>query len=149
MSLVKSSNELTRIKKILFVLSDVRVICHKCNNELYFYNSSIDDFMKVCKYCKTKIPITSNTIFHNVRFGLDNAFKICIDLYNSNYTFTSVDISKKYNITQKSAWHFSNKVKINKEYIKTLNDYNIMDKKDFENHLKMKRYIIKNRLNCL
>lgn len=113
----KKFNSVEKCKHHLFINNSEKFICHKCNG-INFYKSI--DFTKICKSCKSKTYITHNTIFHNVRFGIVKAFEITIDYYNSSYNLKSIEVSKKYNITQKTAWHFLNKIRNNKEFIELL-----------------------------
>ncbi len=113
----KKFNSVEKCKHHLFINNSEKFICHKCNG-INFYKSI--DYTKVCKSCKSKTYITQNTIFHNVRFGIVKAFEITIDCYTSSYNLKSTEISNKYNITQKTAWHFLNKIKNNKQFIEFL-----------------------------
>lgn len=113
----KKFNSVEKCKKHLFINNSENFICHKCNGTSFYKNI---EFTKICKSCKSKTYITQNTIFHNVRFGIVKAFEITIDCYNSNYNLKSIEVSKKYNITQKTAWHFLNKIRNNKQFIEVL-----------------------------
>lgn len=73
-----------------------------------------------------KISPKKNTLFENVRFGLVTAFHIYLETKLNTEKIRSVDISERYNITQKTAWEFLNK-------INTFNfNYNIERYKDIE-----------------
>lgn len=113
----KKFNTVEKCKKHLFNNNSEKFICHKCNG-IIFYNGF--EFAKICKSCKSKTYITQNTIFHNVRFGIVKAFEIAIDYHNSNYTLKCIEVSKNYDITQKTAWYFLDKIRNNKEFIEVL-----------------------------
>jgi hypothetical protein len=113
----KKFNTVEKCKKHLFNNYSEKFKCYKCNG-IYFYKGF--EFAKICKSCKSKTYITQNTIFHNVRFGIVKAFEITIDYHNSNYTLKSNEVSKNYDITQKTAWYFLDKIRKNKEYIEVL-----------------------------
>ena len=136
---MNSTNNKNRVLDTLFVMNDSDFICHNCNSLLFNLG---EDYVKICKICKTKTSITKNTIFDNVRFGLLKAFDIAIEYYNSNYSITSVDISNKYNISQKTAWGYLNKIKENKEFIYKLIEYNSKKESEIQNMVKLKKYLI-------
>ena len=131
----KKFNTVEKCKKHLFINNSEKFICHKCNG-VDFYNGF--EFAKICKSCKSKTYITQNTIFHNVRFGLIKAFEITIDCYNSNYNLKCIEVSKNYNITQKTAWVFLNKIRNNKEFIDVL--FAHKTKSQLTNEEKLKLY---------
>ena len=58
-----------------------------------------------------RIRILENTLFENVRFGLVIAFHIYIEAKLNIKEISSVNIAKRYDITQKTAWEFLNKIK--------------------------------------
>ena len=81
--------------------------CVDCN-KAEFYHSK--EYVRVCSICKKKYSPTYNTVFHNVRFGIVCAFQIYIYITYSRTKVTSVEVSKKYGITQKTAWSFMKKL---------------------------------------
>ena len=99
----KDCNTIKRCKNLLSLINNNDFKCLSCNS-IEFYKGK--DFVKICKKCKRKTFVTQNTVFHNVRFGLVKAFKILIDCYDSNYNLKSIEVSKNYNITQKTAYLF-------------------------------------------
>lgn len=100
------------------------------------------DFTRVCAICKTKHSITSFTMFHNVRFGLLEAFRILFEDFSNSYQSKRCFIAKKYKISETTAGKFLKKIRTNqseshywiyfithsdeqhllKEYSKKLND---------------------------
>jgi hypothetical protein len=83
----------------------------------------------ICKNCKKKHSPSKGTIFENVRFGIVKAMNIVYDIETSNEYLSSVAISKKYEITQKTAWGFIQKVNSNKKYIRSFMNVEIRTKK--------------------
>lgn len=111
-----------------FLLVNNQIIrCDYCGKE-EFYNGAdfMKSFIKICKSCKKKISPQKNTLFENVRFGLVNAFHIYIETKLNTGKMSSVDIAERYNITQKTAWEFLNK--INNNHL----NYNIERYKELE-----------------
>lgn len=140
---MNSSKNLNKENDIIYILSllnESTFKCYKCSSSEFHTGKN---YVKICKTCKAKTSITKYTLFHNVRFGLIKAFKIAIEYHNSNYSITSVEISKKYKITQKTAWNFLKKVENNKDYIIKLNKYNSTSKEDIQNQIKLKKYLNK------
>jgi hypothetical protein len=96
--------------KFLLVNNQIE-ICDSCGNEEFLQGSDfMKSFIKVCKTCKKKINPKKNTLFENVRFGLVTAFHIYIETKLNTKKISSVEIAKRYNITQKTAWEFLNKI---------------------------------------
>jgi hypothetical protein len=106
-----------KCKKILNLISIKDFFCFKCGCTVY-YNGI--EYERICKKCKSKISITRNTIFHNLRFGIEKAFEIAQEYHNSEYTLTSRFVAKKYNITQKTSWNYLKKIKENKVFTEDL-----------------------------
>lgn len=101
--------------------------CDSCRNEEFYQGSDfMKTYIKICKTCKKKISPKKNTLFENVRFGLVIAFHIYIDAKLNIEKIRSVEIADRYNITQKTAWEFLNK--INTSHLR----YNIERYKDVE-----------------
>ena len=119
----KFSTEI-KCKKFLYSLSAFDFICGKCQNknEPYYSKDFTINYIRICKNCKSKISATKNTIFHKVKFTLVKAFFIVIDVYLSGFKITSIEISKRYDITQKTAWLFIKKIKCNKDFVESIFD---------------------------
>jgi len=113
----KDFNTIKKCQSRLSFINNNNFNCLSCNS-IEFYEGK--DFVKICKKCKRKTFITQNTVFHNVRFGLVKSFKIVIDFCNSDYNLKSIEVSKKYNISQKTAYLFLDKIRNNKEFVKSL-----------------------------
>ena len=82
--------------------------CKKCGHTKYYKGK---DYHRVCQKCYQKESPTSGTIFHHLRFGLQKAFHIIFEMSTSSKGISSVQISKRYGITQKTAWYFMQKVR--------------------------------------
>ena len=127
-------------KKVLFELklnlkSRNELICYKCgSDDLSSYKKN---YIFRCKKCKSKISVTYDTIFHDVRFGLLKAFRIVLEYHEFNYSLSSIKIAKKYNITQKTAWKFLDKIKKNKTEVNKF----ISRKNELENNPKVNKIL--------
>lgn len=85
--------------------------CDSCGKDEFYQGSDfMKTYIKVCKTCKKKISPKKNTLFENVRFGLMTAFHIYIEAKLNANKISSVDIADRYNITQKTAWEYLNKI---------------------------------------
>ena len=94
---------------------DEKFECYRCGNKQHYLNRK--DYSKMCTMCKSKTMVTRDTIFHNLRFELLKGFKILDEMEKSNYELTSIGISRKYGITQTTAWKFQKKIKENKVFV--------------------------------
>ena len=116
----KDFNTIKKCKSILSSINNNDFNCLSCNSTDCYKEK---DFIKICKKCKRRTFVTQNTVFQNVRFGLVKAFQIVIDCNNSDYNLKSIDVSKKYKISQKTAYLFLSKIRNNKEFVKSLYDF--------------------------
>lgn len=82
--------------------------CIKYGNEEFY--TTIKNFKKSCKKCKTRYKTTYNTLFHNVRFGLLKAFHIYIDVVYEEPQPKASELARKYNLTYKTSYNFKQKV---------------------------------------
>ena len=101
--------------------------CIKCGNEKFY--TTIKNFEKACKKCKTRYKTTYNTLFHNVRFGLLKAFHIYIEVVYEKPQPKASELARRHNLTYKTAYNFKQKVI-----------------KDFST-INLDAYLKKNRLN--
>lgn len=83
--------------------------CSKCSGTDCW--KGIGPFTKVCKSCRHIESVTSNTLFHKVKFDLKKAFMIVFEMSTSSKGTSSVNLAKKYDINQKTAWKFMVKVR--------------------------------------
>jgi transposase-like protein len=54
---------------------------------------------------------TAHTLFHKVKFGLQKAFFIVFEMTTTTKGMSSIQIGKRYGISQTSAWFFMQKVR--------------------------------------
>jgi len=84
--------------------------CKRCDNTKYVYFEKHN--IRECTKCRYNESPTTGTLFHNVRFGLQKAFCIVFEMTCTNQVVSSIQIAKRYEITQKTAWLFKQKVKL-------------------------------------
>jgi hypothetical protein len=82
--------------------------CVKCGF-IEFY-TTIKNYEKACKKCKTRYKTTYNTLFHNVRFGLLKAFHIYIEIVYEEPKPKASELAIRHNLTYKTAYNFKQKV---------------------------------------
>lgn len=83
--------------------------CSKCHGTTNW--KGIKPYTKVCKSCRHVESVTANTLFHKVKFDLAKAFMIAFEMSTSSKGSSSVNLSKRYGINQKTAWKFMAKVR--------------------------------------
>lgn len=83
--------------------------CPKCNHEKCY--PSEDGLTMSCAKCKHIDSSTAGTLFHKVKFGLRKAFFIAFEMTTTSKGLSSMQVSKRYGITQKTAWIFMQKVR--------------------------------------
>lgn len=84
--------------------------CKRCGNTKYVYFEKHN--IRECTKCRYNESPTIGTLFHNVKFGLQKAFCIVFEMTYTDRKLSSVEIAKRYEITQKTAWLFKQKVKL-------------------------------------
>jgi len=83
-------------------------VCRKCQCERFTQRK---DFTRTCANCKHNESPTANTAFHKVKFGIQKAFFITFEMVNSTKSMSASQISKRYEITRKTAWLFMHKIR--------------------------------------
>jgi hypothetical protein len=71
-----------------------------------------DSYSRECTKCHRHESPTAGTLFHKVKFGIQKAFCIIFEMTCSTKGLSSVQVAKRYGITQKTAWFFMSKVKL-------------------------------------
>lgn len=64
-----------------------------------------------CYNCHHVEGATANTLFHKVKFGLQKAFCIAFEMSTSSRGLSSIQMGKRYDIRQATAWFFMQKVR--------------------------------------
>ncbi|QHI38654.1 hypothetical protein IMCC3317_40480 [Kordia antarctica] len=64
-----------------------------------------------CYGCNHVESATANTLFHKVKFGLQKAFCVVFEMSTSSKSVSSIQMGKRFNIRQGTAWFFMQKVR--------------------------------------
>lgn len=83
--------------------------CSKCGSEKGCEKA---DYNYHCYTCNHVESATANTLFHKVKFGLQKAFLIVFEMTTSTKSLSSVQIGKRYGISQTTSWFFMRKVRV-------------------------------------
>lgn len=84
-------------------------VCPKCKNDKCY--PSTDRLCMSCTKCKHIDSSTAGTLFHKVKFGIRKAFFIAFEMSVTTKGLSSLQMAKRYGITQKTAWYFMQKVR--------------------------------------
>ena len=83
-------------------------VCPKCGSTKGCMQKGYKYYCYGCSHIETA---TANTLFHRVRFGLQKAFCMVFEMTTSSKSISSVQMAKRYGVTQCTAWHFMQKVR--------------------------------------
>ena len=64
-----------------------------------------------CYGCNHVESATANTLFHKMKFGLQKAFCVVFEMSTSSKSVSSIQMGKRFNIRQGTAWFFMQKVR--------------------------------------
>ncbi|MEL7004514.1 MAG: 7TM diverse intracellular signaling domain-containing protein, partial [Bacteroidota bacterium] len=82
--------------------------CIKCSN--HKYSDGNIKFSRRCTKCGYTESLTSNTIFHRVKFPLKKAFYILYVVNNHQDNFTIDELSKLLDLRRNTVWSFRKKI---------------------------------------
>jgi transposase-like protein/predicted RNA-binding Zn-ribbon protein involved in translation (DUF1610 family) len=68
-------------------------------------------FKYQCYNCQHVESSTANTLFHKVKFGLQKAFCIVFEMTTSSKSVSSIQMGKRFDVRQGTAWYFMQKVR--------------------------------------
>ena len=99
-------------------------ICRKCGND----NSCEGKvpFSKRCTRCKNEESATANTLFHNIKFPVHNAFYITYEVCK-NPNVSTFDLARDLDIRQLTCWNFKHKVDSKIAKLKNLSSTDSID----------------------
>jgi transposase-like protein len=80
----------------------------QCNEESHCYL----EYFKRCKGCNNLISPTSNTLFHNVKFGIVKAFWAVFKMSATTKSISAEQLSKVIGVNRKTALLFQQKVRL-------------------------------------
>lgn len=84
--------------------------CSKCSHK-EFWDKKDYPFSRVCKNCRHIESVTSNTLFHKVKFDLKIAFLIIFEMSTTTKSCSALAMARKYGINRKTSWLFMHKVR--------------------------------------
>ncbi len=83
-------------------------VCMKCGHTKGCEKSG---YKYQCYGCQHVESSTANTLFHKVKFGLQKAFCIVFEMSTSSKSVSSIQMGKRFDIRQGTAWYFMQKVR--------------------------------------
>jgi len=83
-------------------------ICAKCGATK---GCELKGYRYHCYGCRHVESATANTLFHKVKFGLQKAFCIVFEMSVTSKSLSSIQIGKRFEIRQATAWYFMHKVR--------------------------------------
>jgi hypothetical protein len=94
--------------------------CHKCGNTKFSDGKA--KLSRRCSRCGYEESITSNTLFHRLKFPIEKAFYILYLINNKRSGYTLDDLSRILDLRRNTIWSFKKKVEKmmeDKRYTKT------------------------------
>ncbi|NVJ45547.1 MAG: transposase, partial [Cytophagia bacterium] len=82
--------------------------CSKCGNTKY--NEGKTKFMRRCSKCGYNESVTSNSIFHGIRFPIEKAFFILYVTNNRQKEYTLDQLSEMLDLRRNTIWNFKKKI---------------------------------------
>lgn len=82
--------------------------CSKCGHDKGCEKSG---YKYHCYKCNHVESATANTLFHKVKFGLQKAFCVVFEMSTSSKSVSSIQMGKRFEIRQGTAWFFMQKVR--------------------------------------
>src|SRR5690606_7314888 len=81
--------------------------CRKCACERYSAGKQISS--RRCKRCGYDESPSAHTLFHKMKFGIENAFEVLYDIATSKKGASSIWLGERYEVKQTTAWLFRRK----------------------------------------
>lgn len=81
--------------------------CRKCHSDRYIEGKQ--SFSRRCKRCGYDESPTAHTLFHKVKFGIENAFEMLYDIATSKKGASSIWLGERFEVKQTTAWLFRRK----------------------------------------
>ncbi|WP_422004390.1 7TM diverse intracellular signaling domain-containing protein [Roseivirga pacifica] len=82
--------------------------CIKCGNDKYHEGKT--KFMRRCTKCGYNESVTSNTIFHRIKFPIEKAFFILYITNNKRKEYTLDQLSEMLDLRRNTVWNFKKKI---------------------------------------
>lgn len=120
-SLIKFTETFSTTEKCKNYLAEIKwkngFKCPCCGHNQFW--EGVKPFTKVCKNCRFIESVTSNTLFHKIKFDLRKAFLMLFEMGSSTKSCSSTTMAARYEINQKTAWLFMSKARKAMESSKT------------------------------
>jgi transposase-like protein/ribosomal protein L37AE/L43A len=84
-------------------------VCPKCGHTKFTVRKA--NYGHDCNRCHHIESPTAQTIFHNVKFGLQKAFIIVFEMSTTTKSFSSSQMAKRVGVSRQTAWLFMHKVR--------------------------------------
>lgn len=81
--------------------------CRRCCCDLYIGGKQ--PYSRRCKRCNYDESPTAHTLFHKVKFGIENAFEMLYDIATSKKGASSIWLGERFEVKQTTAWLFRRK----------------------------------------
>ena len=82
--------------------------CIKCKNKRFIVGKK--KYNRRCSRCGYDESPTANTLFHKLKFGIENAFEMTYDIVTSKKGASSIWLAERFGVKQTTAWLFRRKV---------------------------------------
>lgn len=82
--------------------------CRKCGSFRFIRGKQL--YSQRCKACGYDESPTAHTLFHKVKFGIENAFEMLYDIATSTKGANSIWLGERFEVKQTTAWLFRRKV---------------------------------------
>jgi len=82
--------------------------CRKCNNGRF--GSGKKEHNRRCSRCGHDESPTAHTLFHKIKFGIENGFEMAYDIATSKKGASSIWLAERFGVKQHTAWLFRRKV---------------------------------------
>lgn len=82
--------------------------CSKCGHSKYVKGRKW--YYKRCRECMYDESVTSGTLFHKLKFPIHKAFHICFRIATKKKGMSTVELSKEFELQQKTCWLFKRKI---------------------------------------
>lgn len=86
-------------------------VCKKCGHTKATILKGKRHHHRMCTMCKREESPMAGTLFHKVKFGLRKAFFIVYEMSTTTKSLSSVQMAKRFDISQKTSWFFMRKVR--------------------------------------
>ena len=99
-------------EKVLKFIADIKwkdgFTCRNCGNTNFCEGKT--PASRRCTRCKKEESAAANTIFHNIKFPINNAFYIAYNVCVLNNEFSSYNYSDQLGLNQMTCWKFRKRI---------------------------------------